>query len=723
NLPQAFGIPLVAVITNDRAYKKRLESGHQQRRREREEEEVEEEEEEDGEEEESRFKDGGGRGGGSSSSSSRRGNNRELSSSNSSLSSTCDTPTELTSPPPAPPQPPGMPEAGQTRTHRRSRLLEALQLSLPVESPSNRKKHKRDKKLSLNPIYQQVPRVLDCCCQHLEKYGLQTVGIFRVGSSRKRVKQLREEFDQGMEEVSLDEEQSVHDVAALLKEFLRDLPDPLLTRELYTAFINSIDTLQRLLHFLSTVAAHADDRLAGNGAEITAGNKMTALNLATIFGPNLLHKQKNSDKEFAVQSFARAEESTAIIGVVQSMISNYQTLFMVPCDLQNEVLMNVLETDTDVVDYLLRRKDSQYSSSSLLRPAAGTADDDEDDDDSYPLSDRRSSCESHHQRGGGGGDSSSGGEVSPYDNNSPVLSDRPASRSQGPGPALSPLSDSLFKPSSGGGGHGGRPSGDGERGRSLFSAEEAPDEHFWGKWHTLLSQELRDTHLMGSHGDVSMECQSGDRLPRRRGNNGDATTATVKRTQSSALAAASDRPRLPLTRCSSSSPSDRRRGGRGQAQSPTPLARRHGACDQSAATTTTPATVTTRSEDSTSAAAAARADAPAGGCCCRLKGGEAMDGAAATAVPSSSPLPEPLKGDGHISHSPASLSTSVPSPGERSSPPPSPPPPPPPHCPPPSPPPKPPLTPGEVKGALLGSLEGQGERESSVTQPPELSAR
>lgn len=38
----------------------------------------------------------------------------------------------------------------------------------------------------------------------------------------------------------MDEEQSVHDVAALLKEFLRDMPDPLLTRELYTAFINTM---------------------------------------------------------------------------------------------------------------------------------------------------------------------------------------------------------------------------------------------------------------------------------------------------------------------------------------------------------------------------------------------------------------------------------------------------------------------------------------------------
>ena len=51
--------------------------------------------------------------------------------------------------------------------------------------------------------------------------------------------QLREEFDRGVD-VSLEEEHSVHDVAALLKEFLRNMPDPLLTRELYTAFINTL---------------------------------------------------------------------------------------------------------------------------------------------------------------------------------------------------------------------------------------------------------------------------------------------------------------------------------------------------------------------------------------------------------------------------------------------------------------------------------------------------
>lgn len=56
---------------------------------------------------------------------------------------------------------------------------------------------------------------------------------------------------------------------------------------------------------------------------------MTSFNLATILGPNLLHKQKNSDKEFAVQSLARAEESSAIISVLQTMINSCDSLFLV----------------------------------------------------------------------------------------------------------------------------------------------------------------------------------------------------------------------------------------------------------------------------------------------------------------------------------------------------------------------------------------------------------
>ncbi|XP_062039428.1 rho GTPase-activating protein 6 isoform X3 [Lepus europaeus] len=307
---------------------------------------------------------------------------RDLSGSSSSLSSAPDTPTEAATP--------GSPEA-PPRARRRgavsvdsitdldedpSRLLEALQLSLPTAAPG-RKDKARAQRLSLNPVCRQVPRLVDSCCDHLERHGLRTVGIFRVGSSKKRVRQLRAEFDRGAE-VALEAERSAHDVAALLKEFLRDMAEPLLTRELYAAFIDTLllepgarlgalrllvcllppcncDTLRRLLHFLALVARHAQDHVGRDGREVP-GNKMTSLNLATIFGPNLLHKQKSSDREFSVQSPARAEESTAVIAVVKEMIENHEALFMVPPALQNEVLLSLLETDPDVVDYLLRRK-------------------------------------------------------------------------------------------------------------------------------------------------------------------------------------------------------------------------------------------------------------------------------------------------------------------------------------------------------------------------------
>ncbi|XP_027020805.1 rho GTPase-activating protein 36 isoform X1 [Tachysurus fulvidraco] len=258
-----------------------------------------------------------------------------------------------------------------------SRLLEALQLSHPNELDIKKTPAGRTQtKLSLNPIYRQVPRVMERCCQHIHTYGLQTVGIFRVGSSKKRVRQLREGFDSGTD-VALDDEHSVHDVAALLKEFLRDMPDPLLPRELYCAFLHAnnlwgadqlmylqqllyllppcnCDTLLRLLSLLHTVQDHAHDSVSPDQQEIP-GNKMTAGNLAVIFGPNLLQKEKGSEKDLKPEAMG-IEDSAAIISVTLLLIQHYKYLFMVSAELQQEVLMSLIQTDPDVIDYLLRRK-------------------------------------------------------------------------------------------------------------------------------------------------------------------------------------------------------------------------------------------------------------------------------------------------------------------------------------------------------------------------------
>ncbi|XP_031147665.1 rho GTPase-activating protein 6 isoform X1 [Sander lucioperca] len=528
-IPQAFSIVLSQVIANDRTHRQRQDS-YRQDPPQREE-----------------HKDSSDLVSSILQFATKRPSNKELSSSNSSLSSTSETANESTSP--------NTPEAAPRARRRggmsvdsitdlddnQSRLLEALQLSLPAETLSKKEKH-RDKRLSLNPIYRQVPRVVDSCCQHIEKYGLQTVGIFRVGSSKKRVRQLRDEFDRGID-VQLDEEQSVHDVAALLKEFLRDMPDPLLTKELYTAFINTTlldpdeqqsvtqllvyllpacnsDTLHRLLEFLSTVADHAHDRQDKDRQEIT-GNKMTSLNLATIFGPNLLHKQKSSDKEFSVQSSARAEESTAVIAVLQRMIASYQTLFMVPPDLQNEVLMNLLETDPDVVDYLLRRKASQ--SPDLLQS-----------EEPFALSERHSSSDSNKV---------SSGEVSPYDNNSPILSERRGE----PG---SPGSEPLFRVPEQSTLVGQVAGWSREPGADPWGAKDAiSEEHanIWGTWHTTLKPTLKDQAYTGSHGNMS-EGSSRSSQEGLDGHHGDGRQQAKPQRTQTAPGIAECRPHPPVTR-------------------------------------------------------------------------------------------------------------------------------------------------------------------------------
>lgn len=486
-IPQAFGMPLSQVIANDRAYKLKQD--------------LQRDEQKDASDFVASLLPFGS-----------KRQNKELSSSNSSLSSTSETPNESTSPNTPEPAPRARRRGAMSvdsitdLDDNQSRLLEALQLSLPAEAQSKKEKA-RDKKLSLNPIYRQVPRLVDSCCQHLEKHGLQTVGIFRVGSSKKRVRQLREEFDRGVD-VSLEEEHSVHDVAALLKEFLRDMPDPLLTRELYTAFINTLllepeeqlgalqlliyllppcncDTLHRLLQFLSIVARHANDNVSKDGQEVT-GNKMTSLNLATIFGPNLLHKQKSSDKEFSVQSSARAEESTAIIAVVQKMIENYETLFMVPPDLQNEVLVSLLQTDPDVVDYLLRRKASQSSNpDDMLRSEV-----------SFSVGGRHSSTDSNK---------ASSGDLSPYDNNSPVLSERSLLAMQENTAPAPGGSEKLYKgpeqymlvghlPS--------LKSKESCAGPQLGKDMSEEPFNIWGTWHSTLKSGSKDPGMTGSYGDI-----------------------------------------------------------------------------------------------------------------------------------------------------------------------------------------------------------------------------
>lgn len=57
---------------------------------------------------------------------------------------------------------------------------------------------------------------------------------------------------------------------------------------------------------------------------------MDSHNLATLFGPNILHKAKAvGDKGYPVESAERAEERKEVIGVIQDLIDNHGETFEV----------------------------------------------------------------------------------------------------------------------------------------------------------------------------------------------------------------------------------------------------------------------------------------------------------------------------------------------------------------------------------------------------------
>ncbi len=84
----------------------------------------------------------------------------------------------------------------------------------------------------------RVPGVLDDSISAMRRMDMSVEGVFRKNGNIKGLKDLAERIDAKAEDVDLTKENPVQ-VAALLKRFLRQLPDPLLTFKLHRLFITS----------------------------------------------------------------------------------------------------------------------------------------------------------------------------------------------------------------------------------------------------------------------------------------------------------------------------------------------------------------------------------------------------------------------------------------------------------------------------------------------------
>ncbi|OWK61981.1 Rho GTPase-activating protein 11A [Lonchura striata] len=176
---------------------------------------------------------------------------------------------------------------------------------------------------SLVPEYGYIPSFLVDTCGYLEEH-IHTEGLFRKSGSLVRLKALKSKLDQGENCLSA---ALPCDVAGLLKQFFRELPEPILPPHLQEGLLKAqqlgnekktatmllsclmadrtIAALRYFFNFLRTVSLRSNE------------NRMDSSNLAVIFAPNLLHSNENEKMSTSTEKKIRLQAA-----VVETLIDH-----------------------------------------------------------------------------------------------------------------------------------------------------------------------------------------------------------------------------------------------------------------------------------------------------------------------------------------------------------------------------------------------------------------
>ncbi|CAH8609956.1 unnamed protein product [Heterobilharzia americana] len=183
--------------------------------------------------------------------------------------------------------------------------------------------------IKMNNGGRPIPIVLEDAIDYIRDRGLTTEGIFRRSVSLKRIREVQNLYNNG-ETVDLRDYDDPHLAAVLLKSFLRELTEPLLTFELYDEILgtgglgarekvalakelilmklpdDNYEILNFLIRFLTEISMYSQQ------------NKMNAANLAVVFGPSLI--------------WSRNQASLTAMGVInaftQILITHYEYIFI-----------------------------------------------------------------------------------------------------------------------------------------------------------------------------------------------------------------------------------------------------------------------------------------------------------------------------------------------------------------------------------------------------------
>ncbi|XP_065489693.1 protein FAM13A isoform X2 [Caloenas nicobarica] len=221
-----------------------------------------------------------------------------------------------------------------------------------------------------------IPIVVWNIVEYLTQHGMTQEGLFRVNGSMKMVEQLRLQYERG-EEVELVKDGDVYSAASLLKLFLRELPDGIITSALHPRFIQLYqDTrndmqkesnlkellkelpdahyclLKYLCQFLIKVAEHHVE------------NRMNLCNLATVFGPNCFH---------VPSGFEGIKEQEICNKIMTKILENYNTLFDLE-GLKKDEEKPVCEELARIILVKMTKSTMEGSSQTCLVPQPGLSD-------------------------------------------------------------------------------------------------------------------------------------------------------------------------------------------------------------------------------------------------------------------------------------------------------------------------------------------------------------
>nr|XP_014346729.1 PREDICTED: unconventional myosin-IXa [Latimeria chalumnae] len=174
-----------------------------------------------------------------------------------------------------------------------------------------------------------VPLVVEKLINYIEMHGLYTEGIYRKSGSTNKIKELRQGLDTDINCVNLDE-YNIHVIASVFKQWLRDLPNPLMTFELYDEFLRAMGLQERkevirgvysVIDQLSRTHLSTLERLIFHLVSISLQeetNRMSANALAIVFAPCILRCPDTTDPLLSVQDIGKTTSCVELIIIEQT---------------------------------------------------------------------------------------------------------------------------------------------------------------------------------------------------------------------------------------------------------------------------------------------------------------------------------------------------------------------------------------------------------------------